>query len=51
MWAVVLLFAESRAVINDLDAILHGFMLQIIYFIVLRVKRYFKLFGFPIFRF
>jgi hypothetical protein len=38
-WAVVLLLSESCAVINDLDVILHGFMLQIIYTTVFRVKR------------
>lgn len=27
-WAVVLLPPENRAIINDLDATLHGFMLQ-----------------------
>jgi hypothetical protein len=26
-----LLHSESRAIVNDLDVILHGFMLQIIY--------------------
>jgi hypothetical protein len=31
IWAVVLLLSESHAIINDLDVILHGFMLQIIY--------------------
>jgi uncharacterized membrane protein len=29
--AVVLLLSESRAIINDIDVILHGFMLHIIY--------------------
>ena len=29
--AVILLLSESRAIINDLDEISHGFMLQIIY--------------------
>ena len=37
MWDVILLFSESRAIINDLDVILHGFMLQIIYTTVFRV--------------
>jgi hypothetical protein len=31
IWAVALLFSEDRAVVNDLDVILHGSMLQIIY--------------------
>jgi hypothetical protein len=31
IWAVDVLLSESRAIINDLDMILHGFMLQIIY--------------------
>jgi hypothetical protein len=35
--AVVLLLSESRAIINDLDVILHGFMLQVIYTTVFRV--------------
>jgi hypothetical protein len=39
IWNVVLLLSESRAIINDLDDILHGFMLQIIYTTVFRVKR------------
>jgi hypothetical protein len=39
MWAVVLLLSESRTIINDLDVILHGFLLQIIYTTVFRVKR------------
>jgi len=41
IWDVVLLLSESRAIINDddLDVILHGFMLQIIYIMVFRVKR------------
>ena len=30
-WAVVLLLSKSRAIIKDLNEILHGFMLQIIY--------------------
>jgi hypothetical protein len=29
--AVVLLLTESSAIINDLDVIVHGFMLQIMY--------------------
>ena len=29
IWTVVLLFSESCAIINDLDVIVHGFMLQI----------------------
>ena len=36
--AVVLLLSESRTIINDLDVILHGFMLQIIYTTVFRDK-------------
>ena len=36
---IFLLLSESRAVINDLDVILHGFMLQIIYTTVFRVKQ------------
>ena len=39
MWAVVLLLSESRTIINDLDVILHGFLLQIIYTTVFRVKQ------------
>ena len=35
-WTVLL--SESRAIINDLHVILHGFMLQIIYTTVFRVK-------------
>jgi hypothetical protein len=31
IWAVDLLLTESRAINNELDVILHGFMLQIIY--------------------
>jgi hypothetical protein len=38
IWAVVLLLSESRAIINDLDVILHGFMLQIISTTVFRVE-------------
>jgi hypothetical protein len=38
IWAVVLLLPESRAIINDLDVILHGFMLQIISTTVFRVE-------------
>jgi hypothetical protein len=34
----VLLLAENRAIINKLDVILHGFMSQIIYTIVFRIK-------------
>ena len=37
--AVVLLLTGSRAIINDLDVILHGFMLQIIHIMVFQVKR------------
>ena len=37
--AVVLLLSESHAIINDLDVILHGFMLQIISTTVSQVKR------------
>jgi hypothetical protein len=33
------LLSESRANLNDLDMILHGFMLQIIYTTVFRVKQ------------
>jgi hypothetical protein len=40
IWAVVLLLSESHAIINDLDVILHGFMLQIIYTKVFRVKQF-----------
>ena len=36
--AVVLLLSESHAIINDLDVILHGFMLQIISTTVSQVK-------------
>jgi len=36
---VVVLLSESRAIISDLDVILHGFILQIIYTTVFRVKR------------
>ena len=39
IWAVVLLLSESHAIINNLDVILHGFMLQIIYTTVFRVKQ------------
>ena len=39
-WAVALLLSESRAIINDLDVILHGFILQIIYITFFLVKRY-----------
>jgi hypothetical protein len=36
IWAVLFYCSqESRAIINDLDLILHGFMLQIIYTTVL----------------
>jgi hypothetical protein len=38
-WAVDLLLSESCAIINDLDVILSGFILQIIYTIVFPVKR------------
>jgi hypothetical protein len=38
IWAVVLIFSENHAIINELDVILHGFMLQIIYATVFRVK-------------
>ena len=38
MGVVVLLLSESRTIINDLNAILHGFMIQIIYSTVFRVK-------------
>ena len=38
MWVVVLLLSESCEIINDLDVILHGFMLQIIYTTGFRVK-------------
>jgi hypothetical protein len=33
------LLSESRAIINDLDVILHGFMLDITYTTIFRVKR------------
>ena len=39
IWAVVLLLTESRVIINDLDVILHGLMLQIIYTTNFRAKR------------
>jgi len=39
IWAVALLLSESHVIINDLDVILHGFMLQIIYTTVFLVKR------------
>jgi hypothetical protein len=42
-WAVVLLLSESHAIINDLDVILHGFMSQITYTTVVRVKLLSKL--------
>jgi len=29
IWVAVLLLSESRAIINDLDLVLHGFMLQL----------------------
>jgi hypothetical protein len=38
IWAVVLLLSESCAIINDLDVILYGFMLQIIYTTVFQVN-------------
>ena len=38
IWSLVVLLSESHAIINDLDVIVHGFMLQIIYTTVLRVK-------------
>ena len=38
LWDVALLLSESRAIINDLDVILHGFILQIIYTTFFRVK-------------
>ena len=38
MGCTILLPSESRAIINDLDLILHGFMLQIIYTTIFRVK-------------
>ena len=37
--AVVLFLLEIHAIINDLDVILHSFMLQIIYITVFQVKR------------
>jgi hypothetical protein len=40
IWAVVSLLSESCEIINELDVILHGFMLQIIYTTVFRVKRF-----------
>jgi hypothetical protein len=39
IWAVVVLLSESRAIINDLDVILHCFMLQIIYTTVFQANR------------
>ena len=39
IWAVILLLSENRAVINDLDVILHGFILQITYNTVFRANR------------
>jgi len=38
IWAVVLLLSESRVIINDLDVILYGFMLDIIYITVFELK-------------
>ena len=37
--AVVLLLTESSAIINDLDVIVHGFMLQIMYTTVRLLNR------------
>jgi hypothetical protein len=37
--AVVLLLSKIRAIISNLDVILHGFMVQIIYTTDFRVKR------------
>jgi len=37
--AVILLLSENRAIINNLDVILHGSMLQIIYTTVLRTRK------------
>ena len=39
IWALVLLLSVSHAIINDLDVILHGFMLQVIYSTIFLVKR------------
>jgi hypothetical protein len=38
-WDVVVLLSESPAIINDLDVIVHGLMLQIIYTTDFRAKR------------
>jgi len=38
IWAVVVLLSENRAIMNDLDVILHDFILQIIYTTVFRVR-------------
>jgi hypothetical protein len=40
---LLLLAADSRAIINDIDVILLGFMIQIIYTMVFRVKQLTKL--------
>ena len=39
IWALILLLSERRAIINDLDVILHGFMLDITYTTIFRAKR------------
>ena len=39
LMAVVVLLARNRAIINDLDVIMYGFMLQIISSTVFLVKR------------
>ena len=40
IWDVVLLLSQSRAIVNDLEVKLHGFMLQIIYSTGFQVKRF-----------
>ena len=42
IWAIVLLLSESSVIINDLNVILHGIMLQIIYTTVFRLIVYRK---------
>ena len=39
LFVVVLLLTDSSTIINDLDVILHGFMLQIINTMVFWIKR------------
>ena len=45
IWLVVVLLSdhESRAIINDQDVILHGFMLEIIHSTDFPVKRFYNL--------